>query len=70
MPASGQHRCHGGGASGTLVAETALKISTIVKFSQNVLLGVAAFAISMYWTYTQRHLAQHQAHARVIWGIT
>ncbi|PWK29328.1 putative integral membrane protein (TIGR00698 family) [Arcicella aurantiaca] len=39
-------------ASGTLVGETALKISTIVKFSQNVLLGLAAFAISIYWTYT------------------
>lgn len=39
-------------ASGSLVGETALKISTIVKFSQNVLLGVAAFAISIYWTYT------------------
>lgn len=39
-------------ASGTLVGETALKISTIVKFSQNVLLGLAAFAISVYWTYT------------------
>jgi uncharacterized integral membrane protein (TIGR00698 family) len=39
-------------ASGTLVGETALKISTIVKFSQNVLLGVAAFAISIYWTYS------------------
>ncbi|MBD0256044.1 MAG: putative sulfate exporter family transporter [Cytophagales bacterium] len=38
-------------ASGTLVGETALKISTIVKFSQNVLLGLAAFAISVYWTY-------------------
>ena len=38
-------------ASGTLVGETALKISTIVKFSQNVLLGLAAFAISIYWTY-------------------
>jgi uncharacterized integral membrane protein (TIGR00698 family) len=37
-------------ASGTLVGETALKISTIVKFSQNVLLGIAAFAISVYWT--------------------
>jgi uncharacterized integral membrane protein (TIGR00698 family) len=41
-------------ASGTLVGETALKISTIVKFSQNVLLGIAAFAISIYWTYTQK----------------
>lgn len=38
-------------ASGTLAGETALKISTIVKFSQNVLLGVAAFAISIYWSY-------------------
>jgi uncharacterized integral membrane protein (TIGR00698 family) len=40
-------------ASGSLVGETALKISTIVKFSQNVLLGIAAFAISLYWTYTK-----------------
>jgi len=39
-------------ASGTLVGDTALQISTIVKFSQNVLLGLAAFAISVYWTYT------------------
>jgi uncharacterized membrane protein YadS len=41
-------------ASGTLVGETALKISTIVKFSQNVLLGLAAFGISIYWTYTSK----------------
>lgn len=40
-------------ASGTLVGEEALKISTIVKFSQNVLLGIAAFAISVYWSYTK-----------------
>ncbi|MBO9727388.1 MAG: putative sulfate exporter family transporter [Chitinophaga sp.] len=40
-------------ASGSLVGETALKVSTIVKFSQNVLLGIAAFAISVYWTYTK-----------------
>ena len=30
-------------ASGTLSGEEALKISTIVKFSQNVMLGLAAF---------------------------
>ncbi len=41
-------------ASGTLVGDTALKISTIVKFSQNVLLGIAAFSISLYWTYTNK----------------
>lgn len=39
-------------ASGTMVGEEALKISSIVKFAQNVLLGLAAFAISVYWTYT------------------
>jgi uncharacterized membrane protein YadS len=41
-------------ASGSLVGEEALKISTIVKFSQNVLLGLAAFAISVYWTYAKK----------------
>lgn len=41
-------------AAGTLVGDTALKVSTIVKFSQNVLLGLAAFAISVYWTYTRK----------------
>lgn len=39
-------------ASGSMVGEEALKISTIVKFSQNVLLGIAAFFISIYWTYS------------------
>jgi uncharacterized integral membrane protein (TIGR00698 family) len=41
-------------ASGTLVGETALQVSTIVKFSQNVLLGLAAFAISVYWVVRKR----------------
>lgn len=41
-------------ASGTLVGDEALKVSTIVKFSQNVLLGIAAFAISVYWTVTKK----------------
>ncbi len=37
-------------AAGTLVGEVALKTSSIVKFSQNLLLGLAAFAISVYWS--------------------
>lgn len=45
-------------AAGTLVGEEALKVSTIVKFSQNLLLGVAAFAISIYWTVTNNPLAK------------
>ncbi|RUT69984.1 putative sulfate exporter family transporter [Flavobacterium cupreum] len=55
-------------ASGTLVGETALKISTIVKFSQNVLLGLAAFAISLYWIYTQNTSAE-TADAKPTLGI-
>lgn len=57
-------------ASGTLVGETALKISTIVKFSQNVLLGLAAFAISVYWTYTKHAAGNNQEQKptlKVIW---
>jgi uncharacterized integral membrane protein (TIGR00698 family) len=57
-------------ASGSLVGETALQISTIVKFSQNVLLGLAAFAISLYWSYTQSPEAkdpEKKPTLRVIW---
>lgn len=57
-------------ASGSLVGEEALKISTIVKFSQNVLLGVAAFAISIYWTYSKSVDAETKAEKptlRLIW---
>jgi uncharacterized integral membrane protein (TIGR00698 family) len=57
-------------ASGTLVGEEALKISTIVKFSQNVLLGIAAFAISVYWTYTKHPAGEDKATKptlKVIW---
>ncbi|WDF68442.1 putative sulfate exporter family transporter [Sphingobacterium oryzagri] len=56
-------------ASGSLVGEKALEISTIVKFSQNVLLGIAAFAISIYWTYSNSKSAAHaeKPTLKVIW---
>ncbi|MDR0265403.1 MAG: putative sulfate exporter family transporter [Sphingobacterium sp.] len=56
-------------ASGSLVGEEALKISTIVKFSQNVLLGIAAFAISIYWTYSHSKSAAHaeKPTLKIIW---
>ena len=57
-------------ASGSLVGEEALKISTIVKFSQNVLLGLAAFAISIYWSYTKENsevAKQSKPTLNVIW---
>jgi uncharacterized integral membrane protein (TIGR00698 family) len=57
-------------ASGSLVGEEALKISTIVKFSQNVLLGLAAFAISIYWSYNEKSTETGEKvkpNAGVIW---
>jgi uncharacterized integral membrane protein (TIGR00698 family) len=57
-------------ASGTLVGEDALKVSTIVKFSQNVLLGIAAFAISVYWTINSSKTAKTKEQnpgLKVIW---
>lgn len=57
-------------ASGSLVGEEALKISTIVKFSQNVMLGIAAFAISVYWSYTRRSTSSEpnsKPGLKVIW---
>jgi uncharacterized membrane protein YadS len=41
-------------AAGTIAGETGLKYATIVKFSQNVLLGLAAFAISIFWAYRKK----------------
>lgn len=38
-------------ASGKFVGETAEQYSVIIKSAQNVLLGVAAFVISIYWSY-------------------
>lgn len=54
-------------ASGTLVGETALKISTIIKFSQNMLLGIAAFLISIFWTYSKKEIEHEKITLKVIW---
>lgn len=56
-------------AAGTIAGETGLKYATIVKFSQNVLLGLAAFAISIFWAYRNRGENEKGQHvpARIIW---
>jgi uncharacterized membrane protein YadS len=38
-------------AASSLVGETAMKVGSIVKFSQNVFIGVAAFALSLWWAF-------------------
>lgn len=53
-------------ASGTLVGETAEKTAIIVKSSQNVLLGIAAFIISLMWSYRDTGV-KGRPTAGVIW---
>lgn len=56
-------------ATGAVYGEEALKISTIVKFSQNVLLGIAAFLIAVYWSYTKKEGNEFadKPNLKVIW---
>lgn len=55
-------------AAGTIAGETGLKYATIVKFSQNVLLGLAAFAISIFWAYrTKGENGGKKVSLRIIW---
>jgi uncharacterized membrane protein YadS len=54
-------------AAGALISETAMKIGTIVKFSQNVLIGFAAFFLSVWWTMRKPAEGQERVSAAVIW---
>ena len=56
-------------ASGTIAGDIALKFSTIIKFSQNILLGVAALLISIFWTYKQmeKNKETEKPSLKIIW---
>lgn len=54
-------------ASGTIIGEIAQKYAVIIKSAQNVLLGLAAFAISIYWSYSRKGDASEKPTARVLW---
>lgn len=41
-------------AATEMLGETASKTGTVVKLSQNVLIGVAAFVISLWWSFRER----------------
>ncbi|MFI3285808.1 MAG: putative sulfate exporter family transporter [Rikenellaceae bacterium] len=53
-------------ASGTMLGDVAAQTAIIVKSSQNVLLGVAAFFISIIWTYQGKE-QQEKPTVGVIW---
>ncbi|MBI5524144.1 MAG: putative sulfate exporter family transporter [Desulfarculus sp.] len=40
-------------AAGALISETAMKTGVIVKMSQNVFIGFAAFFLAIWWTYKE-----------------
>ena len=54
-------------AAGALISEPAMKTGVIVKFSQNVLIGVAAFLLSVWWTFTKGKETGQRPSAAVIW---
>lgn len=53
-------------ASGKFIGETAEQYSVIIKSAQNVLLGVAAFVISIYWSYKGTN-AELRPSSSVLW---
>ncbi len=54
-------------AAGALISEAAMKTGVIVKFSQNVLIGVAAFILSVVWTLKAGAATGEKPSAKVIW---
>ena len=54
-------------AAGELLGDSALNAAVIVKFSQNALLGLAAFAISLWWAFRAGAGTGARPTARVIW---
>ncbi len=54
-------------AAGALISEPAMKTGVIVKFSQNVLLGVAAFLLSLWWTMRNREAGAGRPGLGIIW---
>jgi uncharacterized membrane protein YadS len=59
-------------AAGALISDAAMKTGVIVKFSQNALIGVAAFILVVWWTYKAGAQARSQGggtkpDAGIIW---
>jgi uncharacterized integral membrane protein (TIGR00698 family) len=54
-------------AAGALISDAAMKTGVIVKFSQNALIGVAAFALAIWWTFKTGAATGERPSAGVIW---
>jgi uncharacterized integral membrane protein (TIGR00698 family) len=54
-------------AAGALISDAAMKTGVIVKFSQNALIGVAAFMLAIWWAFKSGATSGQRPNARVIW---
>jgi uncharacterized integral membrane protein (TIGR00698 family) len=54
-------------AAGELVGEQARNAAVVVKISQNVLIGVAAFLLTVWWSMRTGATGERQSGAGVIW---
>jgi uncharacterized integral membrane protein (TIGR00698 family) len=54
-------------AAGALISDAAMKTGVIVKFSQNALIGVAAFALAIWWALRTGAATGERPSAAVIW---
>jgi len=54
-------------AAGALISEAAMKTGVIVKFSQNALIGVAAFILAIWWTLKAGAASGQKPSAGIIW---
>ena len=54
-------------AAGEMISDSARDVGVVVKLSQNVLIGVAAFLLTIWWTVKDRGGARLRPDAGVIW---
>ena len=54
-------------AAGEIVGDSAMNAAVIVKFSQNAMLGLAAFALSVWWTFRSGAATGQKPSAAIIW---
>ena len=54
-------------AAGALISDVAMKTGVIVKFSQNALIGVAAFILVLWWAYKAGAKTGARPDAGIIW---
>ena len=54
-------------AAGEMISDSARDVGVVVKLSQNVLIGVAAFLLTIWWTVKDRSAIRQRSGARVIW---